>query len=648
MTETRDTAPMGRDAVPGLPRLAGAAPKFETDSLARLRKAMTMPIVYYYWACAIMCVVAAQIIGVSPFAVGVPLALIGLIATGIARRAPGVLQTRLILTIAINATWMFGLYVAADLHSGAYMLEVHMFYFINTAVILAFACWRSVVLTTVAAVGHHLVLSVILPQIVWPEAAYTWVHFANHAVLGSLNCLGASLIAVSLQRVLTRVELLASHMGTRAIQDMLTAALNRRGLQEGIKELARQPNPPREITFFVVDLDGFKQINDTAGHAAGDALLLRVTQKLRQLAPPDTLVARMGGDEFVLAFPDATVARIDALLEPFFDWTRQPCMIEGREVRFGASVGLASGPFQKGSTDQLLMDADIALYAAKASGKNRACWCDADMREATLARKTLTDDVLRGLDAEEFEPYFQTQHDAVSGAVVGVEALVRWCHPKRGLLEPGVFLDAVVSAGRMADLDHMVMLRAAEIVCRIEEAGGDLCELAVNVSFSRLQDPGLIESISELPNLRARLTFEIVETVVLDEISPAHFFAIDTLRERGIGMAIDDFGTGHASILGLTRLRPDKLKIDKQMIQPILVSPDHRAILRAVIDMARSLGIATIAEGVETEEEVRLLAEMEVDALQGFAFTRPMPGAALQDYLLGTADRVLPQNAGSR
>ena len=180
-----------------------------------------------------------------------------------------------------------------------------------------------------------------------------------------------------------------------------------------------------------------------------------------------------------------------------------------------------------------------------------------------------------------------------------------------------------------------MMRRAVEVVRRVEDAGGQVGELSVNVSFSRLQDPDLIESIRELPSLRARLTFEIVETVVLDEISAAHLWAIDQLRERGIGLAIDDFGTGHASILGLTRLRPDKLKIDKQMIRPILTSPEHKAILRAVIDMASSLGIGTVAEGVETEEEISILSDMGVDALQGFAFTQPMSGVLLERHLLG-------------
>jgi diguanylate cyclase (GGDEF)-like protein len=604
------------------------------DSLARLRETMTLPMLGYYWACAFLSIIAAGVVGASALAVGVPLMLIGLIATWAALYAPGDLQTRLILTVAINATWMFGLYVAAGVHAGAYMLEVHMFYFINTAVILAFACWRSVLLTTIAAVGHHLALSLLQPHLVWPAGAYTWAHFGNHAALGTLNCLGACLIALSLQRVLTRVQALAADMGVRAIRDTLTGALNRRGLREGIESLLTHQNPPKELTVMAIDLDGFKQINDTAGHAAGDALLVQVAQKLSELATPGTLVARMGGDEFVLALSDCLPCEIENLLDSFFQWTRQPCLIEGREVRFGASIGLACSNTEKHDTDKLLTEADIALYAAKDHGKNRACWFDAAMRDATLAGKALTDDVLRGLDADEFEPYFQTQHDAATNALVGVEALVRWKHPTRGVLAPVAFLDAVAAAGRMADLDHMMMLKAVKAIRQIEDTGGNVQELAVNVSFSRLQDPGLIDSIRGLPSLQARLTFEIVETVVLDDISTAQSWMIDQLRESGIGMAIDDFGTGHASILGLTRLRPDKLKIDKQMIRPILTSPDHKAILHAVIEMARSLGIATIAEGVETEKEAKVLSEMGVDALQGFAFTRPMSAEMLAQYLV--------------
>lgn len=625
--------PLSDGPAPGHSEPRGIPSPLSGDSLARLRVGMTLPITLYYWVCAAIAVGAAALFDASVAAVAAPLTLLGIFATRAAVRAPGSLETRLVLTVAINATWMFGLYVAAGVHSGAYMLEVHMFYFINTAVILAFACWRSVVLTTVAALGHHLILSLLQPQFVWPGGAHGWVHFGNHAVLGALNCIGASLIALSLQRVFSRLETLATEMRRHAVRDVLTGAFNRRGLRAEVEAMQRRRQPPRDMTFLVIDLDGFKQINDTAGHAAGDVLLQRVARTLTDLAPAGAIVARMGGDEFVIALPDCPQKRIEALLDAFFDWTRQPCMIAGREVRFGASVGFAGGPPRAGDIEQLLTDADIALYAAKNGGKNRACRFDAAMRDTVVARKALADDILRGLDADEFEPYFQTQHDAATGRIVGVEALARWNHPTRGLLEPSAFLSAVEAAGRLAELDLRILRSAVDAVKEIERSGGDVGEVSVNLSFWRLRDPGLVDSILDLPELRARLTFEIVETVIFDEISPAELWSIDKLRDRGIGIAIDDFGTGHASILGLTRLRPDKLKIDQQMVRPIMSSPEHVAVLRSIVTMARSLGIATVAEGVETAEEARLLSDMAVDALQGFAFTHPMSADSLAGYL---------------
>ncbi|KPQ10408.1 MAG: EAL domain [Rhodobacteraceae bacterium HLUCCA09] len=610
----------------------------EVGQLDRLRRSTMIPIVCYFWMCAACVALAAALVGVSVAAVALPLAVIGAIATRAALHAPGMLSTRLTLTVAINATWMFGLYVASAVHDGAYMLEVHMFYFINTAAILAFACWRSVVLTTVAALAHHLVLGLLQPGYVWPVGAHIWIHFGNHAVLGTLNCLGASLIALSLQRALTRMESLTTEAQDQAVRDALTGLLNRRGLREGVDALGAREDTPDEITILQIDLDGFKQINDTSGHAAGDALLVKVARRLTELAPETGLVARMGGDEFVLVLPGCPAEEVDALVAALFEWTRRPCRIEGRDVRFGASVGLVRAPIRDADIGQLLADADIALYAAKTGGKNRICTFDAEMRARTIAGKELADDVLRGLEAGEFEPFFQTQHDAATGAVTGVEALVRWRHPTRGLLEPRAFLEAAGSVGRMADLDLAMMRRAVDIVRGIEAEGGQVGELAINVSFSRLRDPGLVESVLMLPAMRARLTFEIVETVVFDELEQTELWALDRLRERGVGIAIDDFGTGHASIIGLTRLRPDKLKIDRQMVMPMLVSPEHRALVRSMVEMACCLGIYTVAEGVETEDEARILRQMGVCALQGFAYGQPMPADALRERLVRAAD----------
>ncbi|MEM6759515.1 MAG: bifunctional diguanylate cyclase/phosphodiesterase [Pseudomonadota bacterium] len=605
----------------------------QTGTLNDLRAMMCFPILVYYWICAAIVLICALLLSVPLLPLVMPLMIIGLLTSYTVQRRPGRLQTRLTLTIAINATWMFGLFVAAQYLGGAFMVEVHMFYFINTAVILAFACWRSVVLTTAAALLHHLVFSMLQPGLVWPGGNYPWIHLFNHAVLGVLNCFGGCLIAVSLKSVITRSQTDAANMRQISINEPLTNLLNRRGFFGGLEQLYRTGHDTARLAIIAIDLDGFKQINDTAGHAVGDQLLQKVAQRLVELAPEHSIVARMGGDEFVLALPGWDKAQALALVEPFLEWTRQPCTIDGREVRFGASIGVALGSGAPGDVDALLVDADIALYAAKNHNKNCVKFFNTEMRAETLSAKALEDDVRRGLEAGEFVPAYQTQHNAQTGRLAGVEALARWQHPERGMLGPDAFMPVIDAMGRMADLDNAILQRACADVRRLEQAGFDIRELSVNVSFSRLHDPNLKAEIDALPAMRARLVFEIVETVILDEMSTEQNMMLDAMREKGIGVAIDDFGTGHASIVALTQILPDKLKIDRQMIVSVTECEMNRSVLQSVLTMVNGLNIETVAEGVEFEEEAALLAAMGVDQLQGFLFSRPMPFDAFADYL---------------
>ncbi|MEL7090696.1 MAG: EAL domain-containing protein [Pseudomonadota bacterium] len=611
-------------------KLKGA---LQNGTLNELRSAMSVPILVYYWTCCIAVLVSGLLLSVPIFIVTIALIVIGSWATHSVRTRPGRLQTRLTLTVAINATWMFGLYVASHVYGGAFMLEVHMFYFINTAIILAFACWKSVVLTTVAALLHHLVLSTIQPSFVWPGGSFPWIHFANHSFLGVLNCIGACLIAASLKSVVSRSEKIAAEMRDISVNEPLTNLLNRRGFFAQLDDFFASKATSGQLAIMAIDLDGFKQINDTAGHAVGDTLLQLVARQLLDRAPQDAIIARMGGDEFVLAIPDWDKSDVRHLAEPFLEWTRQPCVIDGREVRFGASIGVAIGSSEATQIDALLVDADIALYAAKTRGKNCVAFFDAEMRDRTLSTKALEDDVLRGLEAGEFVPFYQTQHDSISGRLVGLEALARWNHPSRGTLEPSEFLSAVQDIGRMAQLDNLMLHTACRDVRHLEALGHDVHELSVNVSFSRLHDPNLKAEIDDLPRMHARLMFEIVETVILDDMSTEQNMMLDAMREQGIGITIDDFGTGHASIIALTQILPDKLKIDQKMVTPAMNVDMHESMLRSILKMVGEMNIKTVAEGVEHEDEAKLLADMGVDQLQGFLFSRPMPLDDLIDHL---------------
>jgi EAL domain-containing protein (putative c-di-GMP-specific phosphodiesterase class I) len=268
-----------------------------------------------------------------------------------------------------------------------------------------------------------------------------------------------------------------------------------------------------------------------------------------------------------------------------------------------------------------------------------------DMRDAVHKQKNLMDDVLRGLEEQEFEPYFQPQHDASTGEIVGIEALARWHHPVMGTVPPKVFLEPLAASGRMAELDLQILEMAATEVRRLRSRGLSVPELAVNIGLSQLHDAAILRAVDNLDPLPCRLTFEILESALFDDSNLTERMTLDRMRENGLGIAIDDFGTGHGSIHALTSVRPDKLKIDKQMIRPVSQSEDHRVVLESVLGMARKLGIETVAEGVETYEDVRLLAEMGVDTLQGYYFASPMSARQLEHYL--TVHRQAPQKCSA-
>lgn len=599
--------------------------------LQKMRRRATIWLLIYFTVAAAVVTATAAMMGLAAGALTVWFVLIGAVALYRTCRAPADLSTRLIMAVAINTTWMFGLYVVSHINDGDHMLEMHMLYFVNGAVVIAYACWRSVVMTSLAALLHHLVLTVIQPLFVWPNEQYAWTHMANHSALALLYSTAAILIALSIARLLEDLEAMADRAEARATHDEMTGLLNRRGLREELDRLKAAGNP--DFHMLQIDLDGLKQINDTAGHARGDLLIIESARVFRRAAPTRALMSRTGGDEFVVVIPKASQQEIDRFLETVFSWSRTPCSLEGQIVRFGASIGIASSRQSGDNLEDVLVDADVALYEAKNSGRNRAVYSDDTLRRRSLDDKALADEVLRGLDAGEFVPYFQTQHDPRTGALVGLEALARWRHPDRGVLAPGAFLSAVQATGRGAEFDCKILRAAVETVCRLEARGRIVPKLAVNVSLARLREPMLLSEIRSLPPMRARLAFEVVETVFIDKLSDHDRWTVDALRDTGVEIEIDDFGTGHASIVALTHLAPDAIKIDRELVAPITEDEGRKEIVRSIIRMATAVGVRTIAEGVETEAQARLLEQLGVDVLQGFHCSKTVAERGLDEIL---------------
>jgi diguanylate cyclase (GGDEF)-like protein len=412
-----------------------------------------------------------------------------------------------------------------------------------------------------------------------------------------------------------------------SLHDALTGLPNRRFLDEvlaGRHSLANGGNPNALLH---IDLDRFKQINDTLGHAAGDAMLVHASRVLKADMREGDFVARIGGDEFVVVCNrPCTEAELSALAERIISRMRQPVDYEGHECRFGVSIGIASIAESDTDPRRLLVNADIALYRAKNRGRNRHEFFTQVLQAEIVRIKQTADDILAGIEHNEFFPFFQPQFDAQTWDVVGVEALARWSHPTEGLLGPDRFLRIAEELNVVAAIDRIILEKTLVQLAAWDAAGLHVPKASVNVSSRRLHDEDLIGSLSSLKIEPGRIAFELVESIFLDESAEIVAFNVDRITDLGIDIEIDDFGTGYASILSLLRLKPRRLKIDRQLVCPIVGSPGQRRLVESIVDIGKSLGIGVIAEGVETFEHARALRDIGCDALQGYAFAHPMNG----------------------
>jgi diguanylate cyclase (GGDEF)-like protein len=433
-----------------------------------------------------------------------------------------------------------------------------------------------------------------------------------------------------------------------SLHDALTDLANRRYLTKHLERLRRDGIAEgKGVAVLHLDLDRFKQVNDTFGHAAGDLLLQRAAELMRSVFRPSDFVARIGGDEFVAvcvaADPDELARTLSADLLTKF---RQPLEIGGNRCRTAVSIGIACAANGRGDLHKLLIDADIALYRAKERGRNRyEFFTEAIEAEAVRSKKT-ADEILTAIDENQFTAYYQPQYDAATLAFAGVEALVRWHHPRDGLVVPAHFLGVATDINALPTIDQIVLETALADRLRWIEAGLRVPKVAVNVSVNRLRDESLSEILEAMIIEPGTLAFELTEAIYLDESDETVTANIRRFQKLGIDIEIDDFGTGFASIVSLTRLQPDRLKIARELTEAVATSRPQRQMVRSIVDIGRSLGIGVIAEGVETTEQAEILRDLGCDTLQGYAFARPMAGSALVDYILG--DRARHGMPGAR
>ncbi|CDX23420.1 conserved hypothetical protein [Mesorhizobium sp. ORS 3359] len=410
-----------------------------------------------------------------------------------------------------------------------------------------------------------------------------------------------------------------------ALHDSLTGLPNRRYLDE---MLAGAHDDGTALLH--LDLDRFKQINDTLGHAAGDAMLIHASKVIKANARTADFVARIGGDEFIVVCRGRRDDELAALADRIIEEMRQPVDYKGHQCRFGVSIGIAanSGIDAK----QLLVNADLALYRAKSRGRNRYEFFNEELQSEIVKTKQTADEILGGLERNEFIAYYQPQFDANTLEIVGVEALSRWRHPQRGILGPDVFLKVAEELNVVSLIDRTILEQTLENFRRWSLDGLNIPRVSVNVSARRLEDKDLIKGLRKLAIEAGTVSFELVESIFLDEHDDLVAWNIEHIKELGIDIEIDDFGTGYASVVSLLKLQPRRLKIDRQLVTPITGSPAQRRLVSSIIEIGKSLGIGVVAEGVETMEHARILKELGCDILQGYAFGRPMDATSFRTF----------------
>lgn len=389
----------------------------------------------------------------------------------------------------------------------------------------------------------------------------------------------------------------------------------------------------RGCALLMIDLDHFKMINDSLGHSIGDQLLKGVAERLKAMVGPGITLARLGGDEFaVLAESCPQMVHAAAQAQRIIDGLKEPFQIDGHQLFVNISVGISLFPGDALSAEQLLRNSDSALFKAKSSGRNGYALYTEELTAHAQQRVETAFELRRALEQQELRVYYQPVHDLKTSRLIGVEALVRWEHPLRGLVSPAEFIPIAERTGLIAEIDAWVMRQACEQMCQWQQAGVELSFVAVNVSsrlFARRELFGQVAKVLHETGLDpACLELEVTESAVMDDPEVA-LEQMHRLRELGVRLAIDDFGTGYSSLLRLKRMPVQKLKIDQGFVAGLPWDEDDAAIVRVIIALAQSMGMQVHAEGIEQVEQARFLLEHGCDLGQGYWFGRPVPAAQL-------------------
>ncbi|WP_218566460.1 putative bifunctional diguanylate cyclase/phosphodiesterase [Vallicoccus soli] len=508
---------------------------------------------------------------------------------------------------------------AVLVHLASGTTEAHFHFFVMVGVVALYQDWVPFGVGLAITVGHHGALGSLHPREVYgTEAAVRdpWLWALVH---------GGFVLAAS-----------AAHLASwrlneqQGLRDPLTGLANRTMLGEVLAHRLRRPGP---VSVLFIDLDDFKDVNDSRGHAAGDLLLRAVADRLRGCARGSDVVARLGGDEFaVVVGADPATARWvgERVLRALGD----PVHVDGRQLYVGASVGVAdTATSGERSAEVLLRNADLAMYLAKAAGKHRLAAFADGMDRAVREKADLTADLARALAEGQLAVHYQPTVLLGDGTATGFEALLRWHHPERGLVPPDEFVPLAEETAHIHAIGAWVLRTAVRQAARWSVAAGRPVGMAVNLSPRQLGDDEVLTvvagALAETGLAPQQLTLEVTEGVLVRDVDAAAE-RLAGLRAMGVRIAIDDFGTGYAGLSYLRRLPVDTVKIDRSFVSGLAAGGDAAALVSSIVELARGLGLDVVAEGVETEAQASVLRDLRCHRAQGFLYARPLPVADVE------------------
>ncbi len=429
--------------------------------------------------------------------------------------------------------------------------------------------------------------------------------------------------------------------------DQLTGLANRYRFRDFLdRNIALATRQCSTVALMLIDLNRFKAINDTYGHAAGDLLLKQIAERLQRCVRPSDLVARLGGDEFTIIMPDVEdPTTLDATARRLLAEVRQPVCIGSCEVEVGASIGIAYYPDDAGCADSIIVSADTAMYASKVQQGDSFQFYTSEMHQRATYRLELERNLRRAIPQQEFELFFQPQVDLRTGRLLGFEALLRWHHPELGLVAPSEFIELAEESSLILPIGEWVLEATCAQLATWRKAGLPEVHVAVNFSARQFQDDGLVDLVSttlarhDLPV--HLLEIEITESDILQSPTEANRL-LTSFSELGIRVALDDFGTGYSSLNHLRAFPGAIIKIDRSFIRDIETSCSNRAIVQSLIAMAHDLDLKVVAEGVESTAQLRYLHSRDCDIVQGYLISKPVPANAIgwelfENNLLSTA-----------